>query len=203
MKRLSTISATHEAYKYIYGQNLMFAKSSVHGESTFREDRAKEQAKAKPPEIQTIIDYSNEFLKILKMEPTLSPKTQLLNGKVENDFYEKLKKDKNLKDIRDIVWMKFTTDGYLGVVAVSADINFDMPISENEYNLKTIKGYWKYNTSGIIIHKLGKEWDESFALVFPLQNIPESLERGDIECGIGNYLIDKGIPILDYYSHRF
>ncbi|AYG01643.1 hypothetical protein [Lactococcus allomyrinae] len=82
--------------------------------------------------------------------------------------------------------MKFTKGGFLGVIAVSDDINF---------NLGT--------TSGIIISKLNKKWDDSFVLIFPLKNIPSELKRGDIECGIGNYLVAKGVPILDYYSHKF
>ncbi|WP_369813894.1 hypothetical protein, partial [Halolactibacillus sp. JCM 19043] len=62
---------------------------------------------------------------------------------------------------------------------------------------------WKYNTSGIIVHHLGKCWDESFVLLFPLKNIPGNLSRSDVERGIGNYLIDKGVPILDFYFHNY
>ncbi|MGC6173957.1 hypothetical protein [Lacrimispora sp. 38-1] len=98
--------------------------------------------------------------------------------------------------------MKFTTDGYLGVVAASDDINFGIPNNSLEYNEKKPNNKWKYNTSGIIIHRLGKVWDENFVLVFPLPNIGDG-ERSDIECGVGNYLISKGVPILNYYSHMF
>jgi len=92
--------------------------------------------------------------------------------------------------------MKFTEDGFLGVVATSNDINFDIPLSQKEYNKN-------HNTSGIIIHYLNKKWNESFVLVFPLKKIPEKLKRGDVERGIGNYLIKKGVPILDFFSHRY
>jgi hypothetical protein len=98
--------------------------------------------------------------------------------------------------------MKFTTDGYLGVVAAGDDINFGIPNNSLEYNEKNNKGDWKYNTSGIIIHRLRKVWDESFVLIFPIPDIGDR-ERRDIECGIGNFLISKGVPILDYYSHGF
>ena len=36
-------------------------------------------------------------------------------------------KEFELDDKGDLVWMKFTKDGYLGVVAVSDDVNFDIP----------------------------------------------------------------------------
>lgn len=85
----------------------------------------------------------------------------------------------------DIIWMKFTTDDYLGVVATSLDINFSTT-----------------NTSGKIINHLDKKWNEEFVLVFPLPNIPKPLNRQLIESGIGNYLISKNVPILDFYSHN-
>jgi len=79
------------------------------------------------------------------------------------------------------------------------DINFCMPPSDKHYDER--KGSkWKYNTSGIIIRSLDQVWDESFVLVFPLKNIGKGKDRKKIECGIGNNLIDKGVPILDYYS---
>lgn len=34
-------------------------------------------------------------------------------------------------------------------------------------------------------------------------NPPEGLQRGDIERGVGNYLISKNVPILDFYSHNY
>lgn len=41
---------------------------------------------------------------------------------------------------------------------------------------------------------------EAYVLIFPLVNIPDGLDRSDIESGIGNYLISKNVPILDFYS---
>lgn len=52
------------------------------------------------------------------------------NPKCENPKcidYDKIQQKFQLNDRRDLVWMKFTRDGYLGVVAVSDDVNFDMP----------------------------------------------------------------------------
>lgn len=93
-------------------------------------------------------------------------------------------------------------DGYLGVVATSNDVNFNIPSSEKDYSIKKY-GKWLFNTSGIIIHHLNKRWNENFVLVFPLVDIPEGLQRGDIERGVGNYLISKNVPILDFYSHNY
>lgn len=126
--------------------------------------------------------------------------------------YKKIKNDYSLKNEKDIVWMKFTTSGYPGVVAVSNDINFDVPNNTSEYDLKVEvwdpyekckKSEWKHNSSGIIIHKLREQWDDSFVLVFPLKNIPYGYSRHDIEKAIGNYLIKKNVPILDFYSHIY
>lgn len=168
--------------------------SSVRYGNCIRFDIADEQAKMEVIEIPKIIDYTNEFLELLGMDPVITPKWE--RESLGNDLYKKIKKVNNLEDERDIVWMKFTEDGFLGVVATSNDINFCIPQSEKEYDKE-------HNTSGIIIHHLGKKWDESFVLIFPLQNIPEKLKRGDVERGIGNYLIEKGVPILDFFSHRY
>lgn len=155
---------------------------------------AEEQAKLKAIEIQAIIDYTNEFLELLGMDSVITPKRE--KESFGNNLYKEIKKINNLEDERDIVWMKFTEDGFLGVVATSNDINFDIPLSEKEYDKK-------HTTAGIIIHHLEKKWDESFVLIFPLKNISINLKRGDIERGIGNYLIKKGVPILDFFSHRY
>lgn len=62
---------------------------------------------------------------------------------------------------------------------------------------------WIHNSSGILVHQLGKEWDESFVLVFPLANIPCGYNRYDIERAIGNMLIAEGVPVIDFYSHNY
>lgn len=107
-----------------------------------------------------------------------------------------------LKGERDIIWMKFTKDGYLGVVATSNDVNFDIPNSSIDYNAGE-SGNRKHTTSGIIIHSLDKVWNEDFDLVFPLEDIPKGFNRSMIESGIGNYLIENKSSILDFYSHNY
>ena len=71
------------------------------------------------------------------------------------------------------------------VVAAGADVNFDTE-----------------NTSGKIVSYVDEEWDEDLILIFPLPKIGFGYRR-DIECGIGNYLLESGVPILDRYSHMY
>ncbi|MCB2286610.1 hypothetical protein LGK99_05765 [Clostridium algidicarnis] len=177
------------------------AYSSVHYDKRTRFDKAEEQAELKAKKIQDIIDYTNEFLGLLGVNSAINPIIE--RESFENNLYKEVKEKNNLQDERDIVWMKFTQDEFLGVVATSNDINFQVPNDSSEYKEKISKKKWRYNSSGIIIHHLKKQWDESFVLIFPLQNISEKLKRGDIERGIGNYLIKKEVPILDFFSHRY
>ena len=141
-----------------------------------------------PPSKEEIISYVNSFLESIGMLQTcFYHKIENTKRKVE---YYKISIDEKyqgkIKDKRDIVWIKFTNDGYIGAVCVSNDVNFDYD-----------------NTSGKIINYVGQLWDESFVLLVPLCDIPDGLDRRSIESGIGNYLISKGVPILDYYSHIF
>lgn len=172
--------------------------ASIHYSQT-RFIKAEEQATFLPTEIKNIINYTNEFLQLLGMKAAASPIIDLTNTKLD---YKQIKEKNGCIDGRDIVWMKFTKDGYLGVVATSNDVNFNILSSEKDYSIKKY-GKWLFNTSGIIIHHLNKRWNENFVLVFPLVDIPEGLQRGDIERGIGNYLISKNVPILDFYSHNY
>lgn len=198
--------------KCLYDQNLMGRKSSVHGNNEYRLNRAKEQLEfhkelLKKPNTEKsykdlIIEHANDFLKKLGMPQVQNPIYKLNEKPIDRDFYKDIKEKYNLVSVNDIVWMKFTQEGVLGVVGVSNDINFDIPNS-TDYDSLDSKGYWRFNTSGIIVHSVGQQWDEEFVLVFPLKSIPEGYVRGDIECGIGNYLIENDIPILDYYSHKF
>lgn len=101
-------------------------------------------------------------------------------------FYYNLQQKASLKDKRDLIWMKFTEDGFLGVVAVGNDINFNTNTASNK-----------------IIKYLDKKWDTSHVLIFPLPNITNKLNNRHLfESTIGNFLISKGVPILDFYSHN-
>lgn len=94
--------------------------------------------------------------------------------------YDCIKNECFLSDVRDILWMKFTSNGILGVVASSNDVDFQISNSSSDYDEK-VNGEWKYNSSGIIIHNLGERWDTSPILIFPLIKITNVWTRHTIE----------------------
>lgn len=206
---------TKELYKFLCAKALRGKDSSVHGESTKRYDMALTQSKMKTVSIEKIINLTNDFFKMIDIPEVINPIYTDLSVKpgkfgpktIELD-YKEIQKDNELNCDNHLIWMKFTKDGYLGIVAASNDCNFDFPLDKSDYNetdngkVKNRSNSWKYATSGIIVSMLGKEWDEDFILVFPLRNISNGM-RNDIECGIGQYLIENDVPILDYYSHVF
>lgn len=196
---------------------------SVHGNAFTRKNKAMEQQTRKTVALYDIMMYITYFL-----SDWLSPKPNLptvikynisskCNKRQEAKYeeteidYEKIKSDYGLEDVKDIVWLKFTTDGYLGVVAVSNDINFQIPTNKNDYDLlenpsreyNKINNHYVYNSSGILVHHIGKKWDKSFVLIIHLPNIPNEYSRHDIEKAIGNYLIEQQVPIIDFYSHLY
>ncbi len=169
----------------------------------YRIEEARRQAEKPPVKVETIALYVNEFLAALGMKTEEHPKLEIPEGMIDEelDGYlgEKLYAalpEKGASCKKDLVWMKFTKDGFLGVVAASNDVNFDIP-GEEEVDV------YKRTTAGIIVRSLGKSWNREFILKFPLIGIPEGLTRGDVEAGIGNYLIARGVPILDLYSYRY
>lgn len=193
---------------YYIGRDGVEYKQSVHGNSYTRINKAQEQIIKYAP-VPEKIEYL--ILKFLK-KVGIHTSCQKIQTSLEEINYSNIKKEHELKDERDIVWLKFTKDGYLGVVAVSNDINFQIPKYKKDYDEKhwvyndyekRKKEEWVYNSSGILVHKLGKEWDDSFVLVFPLKNIPDGYSRRDIEQAIGNMLIENNVPIIDYYSHMY
>ena len=181
---------------------------SVHFRDRTRFNKAKEQSEIPPVDVETIIIYVNELLEKLDM-------SKMDNARFENPLpinYGKLKEDYRMNSESDLIWMKFTKDGYLGVVACSNDINFDIPQKEEDYNakVKRLNNYtkeyedaWKHYTSGVLVHSVDKSWDESFVLIFPSINIPDGYSKKHIETAIGKYLIEKGVPIIDFYSHNY
>ena len=170
--------------------------------SPFRFDKAEEQAEISSdmikrcilPTKEDIIKYVNEFFSNIGME-NVDPKTQ----KTGRIYYEIWKDNKSngMVEKDDIVWIKFTENGVIGVIGTSCDIFLGFPKNENYSTSDRIVDYVK-NKKG-----KGYSWDTENVLIFPLCKIPEGLNRSDIESGIGNYLIFKGVPILDFYSHNY
>ena len=198
---------------------------SVHCGRTKRFDKAEEQLKKAPKTVDEIINLTNSFLQSNGLKPVDNPKftsfsvgnvrygyrtvVGINDGKLENKINDHFGLVENpLNDSKHVIWMKFAKNGQLGVVAASNDYNFDIPPSSDVYDEttngkpKSNSNGWKYTTSGIILHKLNLEWDESFLLIFPLQGIEDS-QRKDIEKGVGNFLIENDVPIIDFYSQIF
>ena len=200
-------------------------RRSVHYGRTERFDKAEEQLNKAPKTVDEIINLTNSFLQSNGLKPVDNPKftsfsvgngrqgyrtvVGINDGELENKINDHFGLVENpLNDSKHVIWMKFAKNGQLGVVAAGNDYNFDIPPSSDVYN-ETNNGKrkckcnkWKYATSGIILHKLNLEWDESFLLIFPLQGIEDS-QRKDIEEGVGNFLIENDVPIIDFYSHIF
>lgn len=204
-------------YKYTHidaPKKLIGKKASVHTPDSIRIKKAKEQLQEmKSVSKESVInltteflyesgywDKSNDILKpyIIKTPQFLNPKRKTKNKRIADIDYIKIKTIFSLNSEKHIIWMKFTKNNYLGVVARSNDINFEIPPNEcnDENELR------KYISSGVILHKLEEEWDETYVLIFPIPNVGD-YEMSDIECGIGQYLIEKKVPILDYYSYTF
>lgn len=197
-------------------------RGGVHCNDTRRLEFAQRIFKEKPADKEYIIKLTVEFLNAYFVRYNINYSEYLKENKIETlvmiesekqeiflqNYNTTIKERYSVKNNEDIVWMKFTESGHLGVVAVSNDVNFDIPETKDQYD-EMEKGHWKYTTSGIIVHSLEQRWDNTFFLVFPLPFLKERLltldkkERHCIETGIGNYLLEKGIPILDYYSHRY
>ena len=193
----------------------------VAAEDEKRKERAKKQYELYekfPIQISTIISYVNAFLNEVSnkadkpklesividggFQTVLDRSIIITNCKwaapIWNDAkkcytswdekYNIIKEQFDLRYASDIIWLKFTEDGCLGVVADSFDINFNYDNSSGKLirvNDNTIK------------------WNESCVVVFPItKDLLEIKSRKELETGIGNYLIDKGVPIIDFYSHN-
>lgn len=157
----------------------------------FRIEKAKEQSKLSKVNREEIKKHVNDFLVfVMDMEKIDTPCVDLKKQESRRISYSAIKKKYKQKDKDDIIWIKFTTDGFISVIGTGCDIYF------TDYAKKN-------TTAGRILQSLNKEWDDSSVFIFPLINIPKGLNRSDIESGIGNYLISKGVPILDFYSHNY
>ncbi len=183
-----------------------------------RVPKACQQATLNPVDIKKVIEYISEFLRYLNEDAGKNDLNIVLDGAItervgkgivvrnctwEPPIYDRKKRRYTFYDPKydvikdsfgldyanDIIWIKFTKDGYLGVVADSFDINFDYDV-----------------TSGKLLRMISpeKEWDESFVVIFPITpQMKQHKTRKEIETGIGNFLVDeKLVPIIDYYSHN-
>lgn len=203
-----------------YKRNIDGKLCLVSADKEIRVNTAKVQYEKEATPITTVISYVNEFLDMVSNNGSFN-KPQLECIRIDGSdypiidraiivkdcswqapIYDKKKKryiswdskyniiqeQFDLKAPQDIIWLKFTEDGYLGVVADSFDINF-------RYD----------NSSGKLIRAIDKtkKWNTSFVVIFPLtKDLLASKFRKEIETAVGNYLIEKGVPIIDYFSHN-
>lgn len=212
-----------------YKKNDIYMLKGVDIYDRTRNEKAAEQAKLEPIPFCKVYSYINELLELVREENGFTEKNikkdaikldgeehiiidngiiirnnnwELPNWNKKKNTYDKYDykykaiKDKfDLERVNDILWFKFTNKGHLAVVAKSCDIN------------------WNNNNScGVLVNEVGEEFDTSFVFVFPLTKqmirtkaAPNSYYReyssDELELAVGNYLIDKGVPIIDYYSH--
>ena len=208
------------SYKASNGKQHLVAAITYKGIKTERAEEAKKQSDLPAVSIEQTISYVNEFLDAIKGASTNRFKFNEIENEIElddkihkivgnciivkdcewketkwNDPYDKkydVIKDKfGLKNVWDLVWLKFSikpnsNQRYLGVVALGNDINYSYSLS-----------------AGKLIKEVGHKWDESFVCIFPLtKEICRYKNRRQIETGVGNYLIDRSVPIIDFYSHN-
>ena len=158
---------------------------------------AEKQRKQSPVSTNAIISHTMKYLSGINVKTIDDPKQAKYEIQNKSVNYKEIVTNKGAASEKHLIWMKFTRSGHLVCVAKGNDINFDMPQTKGDRSAK-------YPTSGIIIKEIGEEFDSSFVLAFPLIQFPNRLKVGDIERGVGNYLIlEHNIPILDFYSHNY
>lgn len=83
-----------------------------------RLDKTIEQAK-KTVEVKEVVNHVNDFLEKVGVSIVNNPKFSY-NGYID---YSKIMEDYNLNNIKHLVWIKFTIDGYVGVVEERMTVN--------------------------------------------------------------------------------
>lgn len=144
----------------------------------------------KDPEI--ILSMINECLKL---------------NKIDGNAYKISPKEINYSDICNknktngeghIIWVQFVKGGHVAVVGAGKDIGFP----------KGKRGTWS-----IIKDVDGVQWETSEVIIVPIRgldagsvgikNVDNVLKcRNGVEHCIGDYLIDNGVPILNFYQHK-
>lgn len=198
-----------KVYKYM---NPTFKNASIYvngdkekvNEKSLRVRVAKIQVEREAGCLEDIKEYTKSFLDECELEYLMYEFKIDVIGKEEkairqklNEEYKRIREDQGLgMQNNDIVWIKFaekerdcnddsyTENEHVGVVGTSCDIDFSDKA-----------------TSTKIIKSVGYRWSGK-VLAIPLKDIPYGLNRHLIESAYGNYLISKGVPIIDYYSHN-
>lgn len=117
---------------------------------------------------------------------------------------EEIKEIHNKNKLGHIVWIEFVADSFhVAVVGAGKDIGF--PHNQSV-------GTWKI-LSQIKNGEKSVEWDMSEVIVaviegldtggFGIKNVNNILKcRNGVEHCIGEYLIEKNVPVINFYSHK-
>lgn len=216
-----------DGYYYNKKSNKYLLKGVSCSNDITRNEKAANQAALDPIPFSKVYSYINEFLELIREDNGFTDKNIKLdsimldgtehliidNGIIIRDNnwilshwngstydiydnkYDAIKDKFDLERVNDLLWFKFTDKGHLAVVASGCDINWDYKLS-----------------CGILVNEVEEKFDDSFVFVFPLTQQmvrtkaePNSIDRkfpkSKLELAVGNYLIDKGVPIIDYFSH--
>ena len=227
--KLEGVNTMYDIQRYFYKDEEAFyenvngelGRRSIHNKrDKTRVNKAKEQSQQEPVPVSKVLAYINELLNFIKQNNGTSKVSRVEAIELDSSHhlildnaiiavdckwtepvydkklrkyirwdskYDVIKEVFHLTDARNLVWIKFTANGRVGVVAKSFDINFDYD-----------------TTSGELARDWDNGWDTSFVLIFPLTpDILRQYSKEDVETAIGNYLIEKKVPIIDYYSHNY
>lgn len=157
-------------------------------------------------ELDKPVVNKSEVKKILSKclkEKRISGEVLTINPVSEKIDYEQISKKYGTNGEGHIIWVQFASSGHVAVVGAGKDIGF--PKNEN-------KGTWS------ILSKISSvEWDRSEVIIIPVRELDKDSYglknihkhgnnilkcRNGVEHCIGEYLIKKDVPILNYYQHR-
>lgn len=190
-------------HRGVNGVDDLRVKMAVEQWNKFKKQKSNGQNKDK----KQIIALVNCFLKQIGIgvNAKFGNEWPVANGEKRTQrriSYSDIKEKSGIDHKEDIVWVKFNKSGCVSVVGVGCDIYFTQK-AKDETSAGKINSFLKQLNQDE--NPENYEWDEGTVLVFPLINLKKlkDLDRSDIESGIGNYLIDNDVPILDYYSHNY
>lgn len=186
----------HDPNAYYTGRNGMIARS-VHFRDRTRFSKAEEESRKVPASAERVAEIVLDCLKRIGL-----PQAAAIWADPRAVDYAAIRKQYRLKDKGEILFLKFSADGFIGVIGTGSEINFDYPPCRQDYNKRTGSD-WAYHTSGILLSHVNKIWDQGSVMICPLriENLP--FTRRQVATAVGNYLSEQGVPIIDYYSHHY
>ena len=193
-----------------------------------REIEAVRQAELNPTPITEVIKLCNEFVGLMQEVPEakrmaciepfyLSTNTNGLiidnillvsGGKWISEFsqsehrytkvdrkYRKIEEKFELDSFTDIVWVVFTENGFVKVVGKGADL-FQTTKTNDQ-------GEIALRTAEKLVRFVHDKSNLTCAIIIPVNRKKLKFSTEKVELGLGNYLISKGVAIIDYFSHNY